>query len=515
MRFRLISHVREIPAGVREHAFLKNDNWDDWFKFETAYQLYVADETGVLHEPGTVKIGRFGLQPGSRQIENTRRASLPPEFESLGEEYFSLGQGENYYETLNSLRRDLRVAILTGLRDAAYDIQLFERAANESVMVDSLLRNIDTTTVRLRLSRLAHGDVTLTRFRFGYTLPPGPDALAPPRLEFDVSPSSAPPSNVHVLIGRNGVGKTRCMQGIARAALEKNGGQEGVGVLQDLDGDDERSFAGLVLVAFSAFDMFDLPVQVPSGFRATFVGLRERDPQTGEVHTKTPADLARDFTTSLINCRRGLKAERWLSAVGSLANDPLFAENDPAALLEGDLPEDQWSDRAQHFFTRLSSGHAIVLLTVTRLVDLVDEKTLVLLDEPEGHLHPPLLSAFIRTLADLLTRRNGVAIIATHSPVVLQEVPAACAWVLNRSGQITTAHRPPVETFGENVGTLTREVFSFEVTNTGFHSLVRAAVEQQQFDYDRVIEHFSRQLGMEARAIARSLIVERDSRGTP
>lgn len=108
-----------------------------------------------------------------------------------------------------------------------------------------------------------------------------------------------------------------------------------------------------------------------------------------------------------------------------------------------------------------------------------------------------------------------MAIIATHSPVVLQEVPAACVWILNRSGEVTTADRPPVETFGENVGTLTREVFSFEVTNTGFHNLIRAAVEQQQFDYDMVVAHFSGQLGMEARAIARSLVADRDSRSTP
>ncbi len=40
----------------------------------------------------------------------------------------------------------------------------------------------------------------------------------------------------------------------------------------------------------------------------------------------------------------------------------------------------------------MSSGHAIVLLTVTKLVARVEEKTLVLIDEPESHLHPPLLS---------------------------------------------------------------------------------------------------------------------------
>jgi predicted ATP-dependent endonuclease of OLD family len=51
-----------------------------------------------------------------------------------------------------------------------------------------------------------------------------------------------------------------------------------------------------------------------------------------------------------------------------------------------------------------------VLLTITRLVETVEERTLVLLDEPEAHLHPPLLSAFVRSLSDLLINRNGVAI---------------------------------------------------------------------------------------------------------
>ncbi|PJN92440.1 hypothetical protein CNY89_29680, partial [Amaricoccus sp. HAR-UPW-R2A-40] len=72
---------------------------------------------------------------------------------------------------------------------------------------------------------------------------------------------------------------------------------------------------------------------------------------------------------------------------------------------------------------KMSSGHAIIILTLTQLVAQVQEKSLVLMDEPESHLHPPLLSAFIRSLSRLLHRQNGVAIIATHSPVVLQEIP--------------------------------------------------------------------------------------------
>jgi len=76
----------------------------------------------------------------------------------------------------------------------------------------------------------------------------------------------------------------------------------------------------------------------------------------------------------------------------------------------------------------MSTGHAIVLLTTTRLVATVEEKTLVVMDEPESHLHPPLIAAFLRAVSNLIVDRNGVVIIATHSPVVLQEVPKTCVW---------------------------------------------------------------------------------------
>jgi predicted ATP-dependent endonuclease of OLD family len=85
---------------------------------------------------------------------------------------------------------------------------------------------------------------------------------------------------------------------------------------------------------------------------------------------------------------------------------------------------------ARELFGALSTGHKIVLLTITRLVETVDERSIVLFDEPEAHLHPPLLSALIRALSELLISRNGVAIVATHSPVVLQEVPRTCVSIL-------------------------------------------------------------------------------------
>ena len=118
---------------------------------------------------------------------------------------------------------------------------------------------------------------------------------------------------------------------------------------------------------------------------------------------------------------------------------------------------------------------------------------------------PPLLSAFVRALSDLLTNRNGMAIIATHSPVVLQEVPSNCVWKLQRSGNAVAAARPKIETFGENVGTLTNEIFGLEVTATGFHKML-SDVAAKAFSYEDALAQFDGKLGAEGRAILRAMI---------
>ncbi|MEN2590199.1 AAA family ATPase, partial [Acinetobacter baumannii] len=73
--------------------------------------------------------------------------------------------------------------------------------------------------------------------------------------------------------------------------------------------------------------------------------------------------------------------------------------NEPQIQVDDDKFTKLFYDNIQKYLLRMSSGHAIVLFTITRLVDVVGEKSLVLFDEPEVHLHPPLLSAFLRTLS--------------------------------------------------------------------------------------------------------------------
>ncbi|WP_152033974.1 AAA family ATPase [Paracidovorax avenae] len=266
----------------------------------------------------------------------------------------------------------------------------------------------------------------------------------------------------------------------------------------------EWAFSGLVHVAFSAFDSFAFPkVECQDGIKGTFVGLSDLEIDFTASHAhRIKNALGEKFAESMELCRTGLRAERWSRAVETLCSDPMFRD---ANIIELLAAGEDWRQQALTVFRRLSSGHAIVLLTTTRLVELVDERTLVVLDEPEGHLHPPLLSAFIRAISDLLVRRNGVAIIATHSPVILQEVPAACVSVLSRTGRRSEIDRPRVETFGETVGRLTNDVFGLEVTSSGFHSLVSEQAKSGK-TFEEVLSYFGGQLGTEAIVLARGLV---------
>ncbi|HWH31692.1 MAG TPA: AAA family ATPase [Egibacteraceae bacterium] len=513
LQFTVLPNGGRLPSGARSSAYLLTDNWDDWFTYNTLYVLYVYDDAGRQHRLGGVKIGQFGMTEGQR------RPDLPSTFSTLDDRFFSLGQDAEYYEILQSLPASMRQHILTGLHDLAFDLILFDRALLEDVTGVSLLGSVARTTVLGQFHRLSTGGVRLSRFDFGYEAPrASADHESSLRLTFKVRPESEPPTNTHVLIGRNGVGKTRLFDLMAQALVNPGASREEVGAFfsADATGSPGSLFANVVSVTFSAFDPFQ-PLQRPQnravGPDYAYIGLK-RTRSLGESGPdgrgpKTPDDLAEEFGDSVRQCVSGPRAERWKRALAILESDPIFRDAEVAGLAE--LSEKEAVLESRGRFMRLSSGHKIVLLTVTRLVETVEERTLVLLDEPEAHLHPPLLSAFIRSLSDLLVNRNGVALIATHSPVVLQEVPRSCGWIMRRSGSYAVVERPEIETFGENVGILTRRVFGLEVSDSGFHTIIARAVAER-LDLSEIASRFGHQLGGEALALAQALIATRDSK---
>ncbi|SCW87262.1 AAA domain-containing protein, putative AbiEii toxin, Type IV TA system [Paenibacillus tianmuensis] len=482
------------------------------------YTLCYVNESGERIHLGSVKIGERNVN------SDTKRPNIPKEFDSLDDGFFSLGQDVGYYSSLNELGDDFRQRVLRALNDMALLPDVYERVRRYRVTTSSITRNVRHTSVVGQYRRLANGNSKLTPYKFTYT---GPKIKDTNRvvLEFEVTPDSNPPTNMHVLIGRNAVGKTHMINNMVSSLISTvpSRTKNGYFSTQSDEIANDELFANVVSVSFSAFDPGEpMPDRRnrQEGTPYTYIGLKQVNKPP-----KSPENLKYDFANSLDSIKSSNKTVRWLRAVEMLCADPIFSDSNVPSILERQEaddfletleldsetngPENMESHllkrRAQKFFHRLSSGHKIVLLTLTRLVETLEERTLVLLDEPEAHLHPPLLSAFIRALSDLLIQRNAVAIIATHSPVILQEVPRSCVWKLRRNGKQLTYHRTGIETFGENIGELTSEIFELEVVYSGFYKMLRDAVEKYG-DYDTIIEDFNNELGWEAKAILRGLL---------
>lgn len=503
VRFRVVSGAPGAGQAERGIVYLSPTGWDDWFKFATLFNVTYIDTEGQRHEIGGTKIGKFGLMPAGREEvprHGYRRPEPPTEFTRLDEEFFSLGQDTSYYEALTKVNHAFREDFLDAMRDLAYYPELLERAQAEDVTRVSLLREVPLATVRDQFARLARGGERLTPYNFTFRYGKDADAIT---VKFAVEPNSKPPSNIHVIIGRNGVGKSTFLNAFARAMVL---GRYGEGESQ---AGRANRISNVVSVSFSAFDAFE-PIRVPQdrtkGITYHYVGLKKVASRKDDAAApKDPATLSREMTLSAKVCMVGARKPRLQRALRLLESDPIFADAGLADLMYESEDDHESLEELPSIFKRLSSGHKIVLLTITRLVETVEEKSLVLLDEPEAHLHPPLLSAFVRALSDLLTNRNGMAIVATHSPVVLQEVPRNCVLKLLRSGNAIATERPQIETFGENVGTLTDEIFGLEVTATGFHKMLADAAAQTH-SYEAALEQFNGKLGTEGRAILRAMI---------
>ncbi len=524
MKFHVLPRDELPPSNGRNAIYLRIDHWND-YSFVTMFHVSAHDGDGNFYEIGDVKVAFKGQTTAMATYK-----SLPESFGSVADDFFSLGHGVEYYRNIASLPGDMGREILFSLRDIVAQPELIAGVTNEEVFRTSLLRSASLSVVKGQYARVLEGKAELTDYQFRFARPETAD-LSAIDVDFNVEVSSTPSTNIHALIGRNGVGKTTVLNSMIEAVVAK---VDSVGKFFDSSAWQESEisrdyFSSLVSVSFSAFDAFSPPKEQPDPAKGAcyfYVGLKDVRSHGGH---RTINDLQKDCVRSLISCFADKKkARRWHDAIEKLGSDEIFASmglgyleeayRDVRAKLFENFQHDTKQFRARYeeevspYLTRMSSGHAVVLLTITRLVATVEEKTLVLLDEPESHLHPPLLSAFVRALSDLLHDRNGVAIIATHSPVVLQEIPRSCVWKIYRSGKSVATERPSIETFAENVGLLTSEVFSLEVARSGFHDLLARSVASGA-QYEKIVSSYDGQLGFEGRAILKVLIAERDRGG--
>ncbi len=537
--------IEKICQAVEDNIiYLIFSDWDDYGYCTTFFSYYKSIDFKEPIDLGTVKIGCHSLFEkvvSTRSINGyssyqIRELINTNTFGKLDSDFFSLGQDISYYKKINEIFSDNSDNYYRALNDLSLNFDLFKKlyATSEPCLLNSLMRNLHFSNVE-QFNRIINGEVELTEYSFSFK-------YDDQQINIDVTPNSLPPSNIHVLIGRNGVGKTWLLHNIVHKFLQNSDvvvQSSKKYAISDrfIVACPPNSFTGIIGLTFSVFDdalyldvvKDDNEINGVSQKRKIddfnkkykYIGLISKNQKDGKKKTKSVDDLISEFLDALNRIKKSKsKIELYLETCENLNSDPMFYNNgfinmlseyldDNATqkdtlenLTDTEIKQNQQSDIGK-YFEKLSSGHMIIILSLTLLAESIYEKTIVLIDEPETHLHPPLLSTYIRTLSFLLIKKNAVAIIATHSPIVLQEVPKDCVSRVERNGENMKFHDIKIESFATSIDSITREVFGLEVVKTGFYKLIEKELEST---FDKSFKKFDKKIGFLGQVLMQSLV---------
>lgn len=530
-----IEHINSINEATRSNVvYIIFSYWDDYGYCTTFNSYYKSYDESELIELGLVKIGTKNIEDKVSRETNYKGYSsysiktyISSSINNNNNDLFSLGQDINYYKNVNSVFGEESKEYYILMNDLAYNFIEFKKLYGETlpILVNSLMRTLHYSNV-VQFHRVSKGESELTNYEFKLIYDQS-------TIDINVKPHSLPPSNIHVLIGRNGVGKTWLLHNIVYNVLKSSKVDLDFKLSEKYSVNSRFSiecesdiFAGVIGLSFSVFDdaLFLSAINdnnAPDDLARSlafdlfsknykYIGLIDKNQENGKRKTKSVDDLTKEFTESLKKIKSSKsKIKLFLETCANLKTDAMFNDNGFIELIH-DFLDVKSNDSSEKIngdlnkkFKQLSSGHMIILLSLTLLTASIYEKTLVLIDEPETHLHPPLLSTYIRTLSFLLVRMNAVAIIATHSPIVLQEVPRDCVSRIERIQSDMFFNDIKVETFATSTDSLTREVFGLELTKTGFYQLIEKEIENT---FEESFSKFNEKIGFLGQVLMKSLV---------
>ncbi len=151
----------------------------------------------------------------------------------------------------------------------------------------------------------------------------------------------------------------------------------------------------------------------------------------------------------------------------------------------------------------LSSGQRMFLNFGIRCAARITEGTLVILDEPETHLHPNLISDLMRMLMNLLDINKSIALVATHSPYVVRELPSRCVHVISvNSDRQPTISSAYLRTLGASVDRLSIDIFG-DAESSQVNTELAKKIAQSGLNFDQIVEQYGRELSSEMLSLVR------------
>jgi energy-coupling factor transporter ATP-binding protein EcfA2 len=292
------------------------------------------------------------------------------------------------------------------------------------------------------------------------------------RIRFNYNTKGPLQSRISVIIGKNGVGKSQSLFHFANSLISDSS------ALRD-DLGQRPQISRLIAVTSPGETTKTFPRRTRNtrlNYQKIHLGGRDRD---GGGFGELLVRLARDSNQIKSNS----KWEIFINSISSIDNyQEIHVSYDPRLsgqpgnislinMMSGTHNDKiiKWGyiDRNSDIYIikegkkiPLSSGHITFIRFALNACLHVENGTFILIDEPETHLHPNLITDFISLLNNILELTGSLALIATHSAYFVREAPRSQVIVLQRSEDgLAKAITPRLRTLGADIGRISHFVF--------------------------------------------------------
>ena len=310
------------------------------------------------------------------------------------------------------------------------------------------------------------------------------------------------PYDINVLIGPNGVGKSHFIKELLSELLSLDLDRKFADKKEIL-----TSFNRIIMISYSLFEEFDVDLEEHKNIfdkdAYKYFGFRKRksDSQIGISRSTPTSDSAISFIKCVNDDIRFDYISNWVSKTRTIfevlkkafdfdevclykKNGELINHNEIYLACMDESIEDQIDCsngvvfRLRNKIVNLSSGQRFFSFMIINILANIKKNTLIFIDEPELFLHPILEIELMLLLKDILFRFNSKAILATHSLVIVREIPSKCVHVLKDENEVLFINHPPFETFGGDLQRISSYVFGDSSISKPFEKWLERMLEE-------------------------------------
>jgi ABC-type multidrug transport system ATPase subunit len=457
--FRFNSHTP--PTTMPSFVLVNQRGWDD-SGWRTNFGLFYYENEINKTYIGSVKI---------TDSVNYNLDNFPTTFTLLEDNFFSLGQEEDYYLNLKKIFGRNFESILYSLRDAAFFPEIQEKFENEDSFKQSLIRYDSSEQLLREIKYKIYGFDLSNLYSFKYTFKPKYSSETI-EVAFDFNSKEELPSRIFAIIGKNGTGKTQLLTSLPLNIAKKE---------DNFFSPRTPLFSKVIAISYSLFDNFEIPKKT-SKFNYIYCGLRDENKDL-----LTPMKQLLRFHKTNAKIFTLKRVEEWRNILSNFIDEEIINEFIVETTNSSNKKEYTYQrEKFNLVKNKLSSGQHILLYTISEIVSNIRRDSLLLFDEPETHLHPNAISQLMNIIYELAHKFESYCIITTHSPLIIQELLSKNVFILEKDENIPYIKKIGIESFGENLTTLTEEVFGNKEINKQYKKIIKRLIDNGN-KYEEVV----------------------------